>query len=268
MFRLLPEITSVGEMIFDPHWATKPHADAAHELLHVIKGSMVLTYPAGPKFRAESGDTLFNPAGNEHRDVFDLDDELDIFFVQFRWEHAEQYFRQVDNRSLKSLPPETDSEIRRIFDAMRGDFGSEEGDRAVANARLMNILLLIHRAVTAPRPGPEAGGGKRKRLVNRARAYIDRFFRTSIRLEDVAEDLQVSPFYLSRVFSRESDFSLVEYLTEKRLGEAKKLLAEGRYQVAEVARMVGYEDANYFSKVFKRRVGCPPGIYRRGQNPT
>jgi AraC-like DNA-binding protein len=268
MFRLLPEITSVGEMIFDPNWATKLHADQAHELLHVIKGSMVLTYPAGPKFRAESGDTLLNPAGSEHRDVFDLDDELDIFFVQFRWEHADLFFRQVDNRCLKNLPPETDSEIRRIFDAMRGDLGSGECDRAVANARLMNILLLIHRAVTAPGPGPETSGGKRKRLVSRAKAYIDRFFRDSIRLEDVAEDLQVSPFYLSRIFSRESDFSLVEYLTEKRLGEAKKLLGEGRFHVAEVARMVGYEDANYFSKVFKRRVGCPPGMYRRGQNPT
>lgn len=262
MFRVLPEITSLGEMIFDPHWATRPHANEAHELLHVIKGSMVLTYPNGPKFRAVAGDTLFNPAGNEHLDVFDLEDELDIFFVQFRWEHAGQFFREVDNRSLKGLPPAADSEIRRLFDAMRGDLGSGECDRAVANARLMNILLLVHRAATAPGQEPETGGGKRKLLVNRAKAYIDRFFRKSIRLEDVAEDLQVSPFYISRIFSRESDFSLVEYLTEKRLGEAKKLLAEGRYNVAEVARMVGYGDANYFSKVFKRRVGCPPGKYR------
>ena len=82
--------------------------------------------------------------------------------------------------------------------------------------------------------------------------------RDPIRLEDVAESLKVSPFYLSRTFSSESDFSLIDYLTEARINEAKKLLSDGRYIVADVAMMVGYEDSNYFSKVFKRRTGQSP----------
>lgn len=74
--------------------------------------------------------------------------------------------------------------------------------------------------------------------------------------------LQVSPFYLSRVFSQESDFSLFEYLTEVRINEAKKLLSDGRLLVSEVAQRTGYDNGNYFSKVFRRKVGCSPSKYR------
>jgi len=72
----------------------------------------------------------------------------------------------------------------------------------------------------------------------------------------------VSPFHLSRMFSQESDFSLFEYLSEVRINEAKKLLRDGRLLVSEVAERTGYDNGNYFAKVFRRKVGCSPGKYR------
>jgi two-component system response regulator YesN len=146
---------------------------------------------------------------------------------------------------------------------MRLDAGTEEIDLIIANSRLMNILLLIYRdAVSIDNNEHETSKSKQKHLVAQAKKYIDRFFRNPLRLEDVAEHLQVSPFYLSRIFSRESDFSLIEYLTDARMNEAKKILSSGRYIVADVAKMVGYEDGNYFSKVFKRQTGCSPCKYK------
>jgi two-component system response regulator YesN len=134
----------------------------------------------------------------------------------------------------------------------------------VANARFMNILMLYYREAVAENAGDlesDNVANKRQWLVAEARKYLERHFRKPLRLEDVAEALNVSPFYLSRVFSRESDFSLVQYLTDLRINEAKKLLKEGRYIVADVARMVGFDSGNYFSKVFKKHTGTSPAKY-------
>ena len=250
-------------MLFDPVWATKYHQTANHELLHVLKGSVELTYEDGTKYKAGPGDTLINKSGRIHKDVFELDEELEIFFIQFKWEHSENFFQAIGNNPQIKVSSGIESELRKIFDAMRLDTGTDEIDLTIANSRLMNILLLIYRdAVSINTDDNETMKSKQKHLVTQAKKYIDRFFRNQLRLEDVAEHLQVSPFYLSRIFSKESDFSLIGYLTEARMNEAKKLLSSGRYIVADVAKMVGYEDGNYFSKVFKRQTGSSPCKYR------
>lgn len=246
-------------MVFDPVWATQFHASRNHELLHILTGKVILTYQDGRKYEAGPGNTLFNEANAVHKDIFDLDDELGIFFIQFEWIHAHEFFKKVNNEFLLGENFRCDTDIKKIFDAMRLDTGSGETDRIVANSRLANILSLLYRDAVSPCSKDDNDAKSRqKQLVRNAKKYIDRFFRDQIRLEDIAEHLKVSPFHLSRIFSSESDFSLIDYLTEVRIGEAKKLLSDGRYIVADVARMVGYEDSNYFSKVFKRRTGISP----------
>jgi len=258
-FKDLPKIKSIGNIIFAPAWSVKFHSDHDHELLHVIKGEIELTYQDGSKYLAKAGDTLLNSAGTVHRDVFKPDEGLEIFFMLFKWVHADDFFCKVKNDSLKEISSATHSEIKRYFDVMRYDTGFGEMDRAIANSRLMNILLLLYRDIVCP--CDIAGRSKQQLLVRKAKNYIDLFFRNPINLKDVAEYLRISPSYLSRIFSHESDFSLVEYLTEVRIDEAKKILLDGRYIVADVARMVGYKDSNYFSKIFKTHVGCSPGKY-------
>ena len=70
--------------------------------------------------------------------------------------------------------------------------------------------------------------------------------------------LNVSPFYLSHVFSRESDFSLFTYLTNLRMRRSRALLQAGTGNVTDVAHAVGYDDEGYFSKVFRKYFVVPP----------
>lgn len=261
-FNSLPEINSISDMLFDPVWAAKYHQNNYDEILHVIKGKVELTYENGTKCKAGPGETLLNKAGSVHKDVFGLNEELEIFFISFTWQHSKDFFNVI-NAPLAKLSNETEVEVRKIFDTMRLDTGTDETARTLANSRLINILLLIYRdAVSVNKSEPGNSKSKHKQLVAQAQKYINRFFREPLTLENVAEHLQVSPFYLSRIFSKESDFSLIEYLTETRMNEAKKLLSSGRYIIADIAKMVGYEDSNYFSKVFKRQTGCSPCKYQ------
>ena len=68
----------------------------------------------------------------------------------------------------------------------------------------------------------------------------------------MAEQLQISEGYLSRVFKKETDYTFTTYLSHYRMKVAMELLKEGKLKVYEVADSVGYSDTAYFSAQFKK----------------
>lgn len=105
---------------------------------------------------------------------------------------------------------------------------------------------------------------KNAKLIGEAAAYIRQHFGESLTLDSVAQRVFVSPFYLSHLFKEELGLTFVEYLTRVRVEEAKGLLADSNLSVLGVAEKVGYEDASYFSKVFRKAIGLTPNQYRKG----
>jgi YesN/AraC family two-component response regulator len=177
----------------------------------------------------------------------------------------------VKNNFKNSVSLATRRQIRKIFDIMRLDKGSGEIDREVANCRLMNILVLLYREVCfsdktySVENDTDSATLRHHKLVAEAQKYIEKNYATPLTLQVIADHLQVSSFYLSRIFSRESEFCLSGYLTSVRISAAEKLLKEGRYIVSDVAGMVGYENSGYFSRVFKKHTGMSPKMYQLNQ---
>ena len=261
----LPEIISIGDIEFDPLWALRDHSSPNIELLHVVSGKLELFWPElNVHFTADSGQTLFNPVRIVHRDNFDFDSGLQILIIHFQWEHFDAFFKTVNNLNVNNVCSTTAAELKRLFDDIRLDSGPGENDRQLVSARLMHLLMLLYREQSVEKyPENELPNTEhcRNRIVTAARKYLDKNYHKALRLEDIANELQVSAFYLSRVFSSKSDFSLFQYLTDVRINEARKLLLENRHTVNEIASMVGFESLSYFSKVFKKHVGCAPSQY-------
>ena len=100
--------------------------------------------------------------------------------------------------------------------------------------------------------------------------YVQFNLAEGISLEAIARQLGVNASYLSSQFNREVGKSLPEYVSEKRIAEAKRLL-RGRAQlpIGQIAAAVGFSDVNYFTKVFKKKSGAdaqrlPRGTARAG----
>lgn len=89
----------------------------------------------------------------------------------------------------------------------------------------------------------------------------ENYFRP-ITLDDAARSVFLSPFYLSHTFKDELGITFIEYLTRVRMEEAKKKLADKALSMQAIAEGVGYDDASYFSKVFKKNEGVTPNKYR------
>ena len=84
-----------------------------------------------------------------------------------------------------------------------------------------------------------------------------------VRLSEVSELVYMNPSYFSTLFKKETGISFSDYLTERRMEAAKRLLRESRYSVREIAERVGYVETAYFSRLFKKQVGLKPSQYRK-----
>ena len=103
-------------------------------------------------------------------------------------------------------------------------------------------------------------GGK---MLKKALDYIDDHYDCdTLSLNLVAENIGMSASYLSAIFSQNMQKTFVEYVTEKRIEKAKKLLKQTDKNSGEIAKAVGYKDSHYFSFVFKKLQGCSPREYR------
>ncbi|RED83916.1 response regulator transcription factor [Cohnella phaseoli] len=99
-------------------------------------------------------------------------------------------------------------------------------------------------------------------VVEKTKLFIAERFRDNITLETAAQEVHMSPVYLSFLFKQVEGVNLSDYLTETRLGEAKRLLATTSLKTYEVAVRAGYADEKYFSRLFKKRTGLTPTEYR------
>lgn len=264
----LPDVRVMGKTLFDPIWARRTHASPACELHYVVRGQVTVTL-GRQRLHAGPGDVLLIPSGAPHRDVFDVAQGLEVFMVFFSWAAERAYFARVRPHLTLALSPVARREIARMFARLQADCGGgDEADRLVARARVLTILLVLLREAWRRRAGRRGerravyGQRRRQDLMLRAKAYLEQHLAEPITLDGMAAALRVSPFYLSHVFSEQSDFSLFAFLTALRMNQARVLLQEGRLNVAEIARAVGYDDANYFAKVFRRHCGAPPTRWR------
>ena len=102
-------------------------------------------------------------------------------------------------------------------------------------------------------------------LLAQAIDFIDlHYTQESISLDRVAQKVNISPNYFSAMFSQEMGQTFIEYLTGKRIAEAKRMLRQTDMRSSEIAFAVGFRDSHYFSFVFKKVAGCTPSEYRRG----
>lgn len=98
-----------------------------------------------------------------------------------------------------------------------------------------------------------------------AKQYIDTHYALpDLSLQDVANSIQVSPSYLSRLLKQETGASFIEYLTQVRVRMAVQLLNDPAMKIYEVAERVGYSSQHYFSTAFRKVLDMSPVEYRKG----
>ncbi|MFR9066176.1 MAG: AraC family transcriptional regulator [Faecalibacterium prausnitzii] len=99
-------------------------------------------------------------------------------------------------------------------------------------------------------------------------AYLAANYRQKFSLTEVAAQFYLSPYYLSRLFRRVTGQSIVDYINNRRIEAAQKLLETTELSISAVAEQTGFASAAHFRRVFREVMGTGPLQYRKGHKKS
>lgn len=99
-------------------------------------------------------------------------------------------------------------------------------------------------------------------LVIKAKQYIQARYADELSLKSVADHLGLSPNYFSRMFSKATNMTFIDYVIELRIEKAKELLKHSNLKVGEISELTGYDNPHYFSRIFKKVTGYTPSEFK------
>lgn len=136
----------------------------------------------------------------------------------------------------------------------------EEYKEALSSSQLMEAHLehMVRTAVDYMQATQNQEG-----VVGEIKKYIEDHLDEDLSRNTLAELACLNPSYLARLFRNKTGYSLVDYITNRKIERVQKLLATTNLSVSQIAFSVGYTNMPYFSKVFKKVSGCTPVEYRK-----
>ncbi|WP_065355625.1 helix-turn-helix domain-containing protein [Kluyvera georgiana] len=178
----------------------------------------------------------------------------DVGFSISNWDGAQ--FKEVEKFNLQNSSSTVRDRLLELAESMAwAQDITGETFAHIVYALLNDLLYQVAEGMNNPR-GPFS-------LLDDIKSYIDSHYHQEISRESIAETFNISPGYLSRLFSRESDVKFNEYLKLARISRSKMLLTNTTMKINEVAEKCGFTDTNYFCKVFRDINDCTPLEYRR-----
>lgn len=244
------------------------HSHEHLELVYILSGEGSYRIE-GASVKVAAGDLLVINPGVRHQSVRDEGSswpttEFVVGFTDIQLPgYPRDYLPLKNNRYLLHAEGDLKSKIVRICTLLdlENRIG-QEGQYMMQKALLMQLLVLVLREQcesTAVNSVCESKALNKAYMAGRIIDYFEEHYDEKISLEHIAENMYLSPFYISKIFKSETGEPPIRYLINIRLERAKQLLEEG-YQgsVQEIAASVGYEDAYHFSKLFKKRYGMTP----------
>ncbi len=220
------------------------------------------------------GDVLILNPGTKHQPIPEEEDAAPC--VEFYIGANDFQIRDLPAGCLP-LPPDgyvlhTEGELRqrleRICAAMEAENAVyRRGRYYMMRSYLVQVMVLLVREqceTEEQRGGFPFESASRKYVVEQIMNYFEEHYSEKISLDQIAENMYLSPYYISKIFKAETGEAPIRHLIDIRLSRAKELLENGwTGSIKEVAATVGYDDAYHFSKLFKKKYGVSPASIRR-----
>lgn len=139
------------------------------------------------------------------------------------------------------------------------------GYSTVIRIQMLELLILLSRFYNQQRVNrikKPNRGNENQLLIRRINGFLERHYDKKLSIPTLCELFNISSRQLNRVFKNETSVTVIERVHQIRIEKAKQYLIEGNDLIIDIANKVGYDDPAFFSRLFRRQVGCPPGKYR------
>ncbi|MCI8308082.1 MAG: AraC family transcriptional regulator [Lachnospiraceae bacterium] len=183
------------------------------------------------------------------------DSSWEYIYVHFSGSVAGQFYDEIKRVSGNTFTlPFDNPAIQLLINEYELLEHGKQYRRFESGAFIYNFLTTLLREISAP--------GLSDSQITDAVNHINTNYNTDISLAELSKNLGITAPQLSRLFHKEIGINPIEYLTNVRLEHSMQLLTMTNLGINEIASLCGFANGNYFTKVFKRKLGFTPSQYR------
>ncbi len=188
-----------------------------------------------------------------------LDEMLRICMIRYYRKAFEQ------EKTANRIFHDADGRVLKLLRVLQMEYSKKEfGWKEIFRSRLKEILILMMRSTILQHTDFDSDKiANEDEMISDLVRYLHKNGKERAVLTNYCQTHHYSLSYISRRFRQETGMTVLQYLQKIRIDQSCALLAGSKLPIAEIAQEVGYEDAKYFSEIFKRMLGMTPGAYRR-----
>ena len=242
-----------------PTW--RPRGRVDWQLIYVAAGKGYFIFDHKEVIVPAGNMVLFQPKEEQHY-YYLGEDRTQVWFVHFTGREVRkllQYYEiPLDNNILcTGLSREYEDYFRKMRDELVDcRWGYEE----MLTHLFCELLMTIHRRMEENLP---RFSGFTSQEIDLAKEYFTEHYNEEISIEDYTRSRHVSTSWFNKSFKNAVGTTPMNYILSIRISNAQTLLETTDYNISNIASMVGYENAFYFSRLFKKHKGLSPAAYRK-----
>ncbi|HZG86464.1 AraC family transcriptional regulator [Paenibacillus sp.] len=203
---------------------------------------------------------------NIHFEPYEVEDKLRPFPML----HALLLQLWQGNQSLQAfdMGETTFDYIEQVLAVHERNAPAAEGNREAALELSSLLVMQVLNAISPhlePRQAKQSNGMLPRTFTyaEKVMQWVEEHYKEDIRLEDIAEAMHLSKYYLSRLFQNETGSGIPQYVTARRIKIACRLLQTTSLPIERIGIEVGIPNPSYFIRIFKKTVGTTPLKYRK-----
>lgn len=240
----------------------RPCGRADYQLIYIAEGRGFFYFGCDEPTIVESGNMVLYRPGEFQKYIYYGADRPNVYWIHFTGAGAEEIFKRfgIDvqgNIISAGNHPDYSQAFSRIISELQLQKEFYEESAALI---FMQLIMGIGRCMNET---DLINGSASVVEIDLACEYFHEHYQENINIEDYIESRGMSASWFFRKFKEKMGVSPLQYILEIRLDNAKQLLRAADYSINEIATIVGYDNALYFSRLFRKHVGVPPREYRR-----
>ncbi|TBL79425.1 AraC family transcriptional regulator [Paenibacillus thalictri] len=228
----------------------------------IINPGEVHTYKIKPGKKLEIINCLFMPDLIQESWLTDLgvSHSMDFYYVHPFLNKKERFHSRLNLRGA-----DADRALYMLEHMIAELENRNTGYETLLRLQMMELLILLsrfYRTCDFQNVKETSRVHAKQLLIQRICGYLERYFDKKLSIPAICDLFGISARQLNRVFKEATGMTVFDMVHKIRIERAKHLLAETDEKVIVIAGKVGYDDPAFFSRLFHRQVGCPPGKYR------
>jgi len=272
----ISKIVTMHYFEFDKNFHFSGEVHDFWEMVYVDSGEVLITADKN-NYVLKHGEIIFHKPNEFHTISSNKKTPSNVFVISFATasksmiyfknkkmalpEHLRSYIKTLIREGRETfILPFNNPELRELQPSDNSPFGGQQ----IIRTTLEQLLILLIRTQEKGSKHPRIFPDKESMENHLAGAVLDLLHNNiygEITVDEICHKLNYSKTYISKIFNQVCHCTIIDYYTDLKITEAKKLIRENAYTFTEISNMLCFNNPHYFSRVFKKRTNMTPREY-------